>query len=83
VPLVLALGRQKQTDLHEFKVSLIYKVSSRTDRATQGNAISKNKTNKQQTKGLKCSGWRGYPVVKYPGYSSQHPYGGSKKQGSN
>lgn len=32
--LMLALGRQKQIDLCEFKVSLVYKVSVRTARST-------------------------------------------------
>jgi hypothetical protein len=40
--LILALGRQRQA-------SLVYRVSSRTARATQRNPVSKNKqTNKQQ-----------------------------------
>ena len=30
MPLILALGRQRQADLCEFKANLIYKVSSRT-----------------------------------------------------
>ena len=44
MPLILALGRQRQSDLCEFKASLIYKVSFRTARAvTQRNPVSKNK----------------------------------------
>jgi hypothetical protein len=35
--------------ISEFKASLIYKVSSRTAKATQRNPVSKNKT-KQKTK---------------------------------
>ena len=35
MPLIPILGRQKQADLCEFKVSLVYRVSSRTARATQ------------------------------------------------
>ena len=43
-PLILALGRQRQVDLCEFKVSLIYKVSSRTARAvTQRSPVFKKK----------------------------------------
>jgi hypothetical protein len=41
-PLIPALGRQR-----EFKASLVYRVSSRTDRATQRNPVSKNLKNKQ------------------------------------
>jgi hypothetical protein len=33
-PLIPALGRKKQVDLYEFKASLVYRVSSRTARAT-------------------------------------------------
>jgi hypothetical protein len=37
--------------ISEFKASLVYKVSSRTDRAIQRNPVSKNKNkNKQQKK---------------------------------
>jgi hypothetical protein len=44
-------GRGRQ--ISEFEASLVYKVSSRTARATQRNPVSKNKTkqtNKQKTK---------------------------------
>ena len=34
-PLILVLGRQRQTDLCEFEDSLVYRLSSRTARATQ------------------------------------------------
>jgi hypothetical protein len=34
--------------ISEFEASLVYKVSSRTTRATQRNPVSKNKTNQQQ-----------------------------------
>jgi hypothetical protein len=40
-------GRGRQ--ISEFEASLVYKVSSRTDRAIQGNPVSKNK-NKQTNK---------------------------------
>jgi hypothetical protein len=44
--LIPALGRQR-----EFEDSLVYRVSSRTARATQRNPVSKNKqTNKQKRK---------------------------------
>ena len=35
--------RQKQADLREFKASLIYRLHSRTAKATQRNLVSKNK----------------------------------------
>ena len=37
-PLIPALGRQRQEDLCEFEASLVYRVSSRTARATTGKA---------------------------------------------
>jgi hypothetical protein len=51
MPLISALGRQRQADLCEFKASLVYKVGSRTTIATQRNPVSTNKqTNKQTNK---------------------------------
>ena len=42
------IRRQRQADLYEFWDSLVYRVSSRTVRATQRNLVLKNKkTNKQ------------------------------------
>jgi hypothetical protein len=41
VPLIPALGRQTQVSLCEFEASLVYRVSSRTARATWRNLISK------------------------------------------
>ena len=46
MPLITALGRQKQADLCEFKVSLVYRVSFRIASATQRNLVSKTKQNK-------------------------------------
>jgi hypothetical protein len=45
-PLIPAFERQRQTELCEFKTSLVYKVSSGIVRATQGNQVStkQNKT---------------------------------------
>jgi hypothetical protein len=43
MPLISALRKQRQADLHDFKVSLVYKLSFRTAR-TQRNLVSKNKT---------------------------------------
>ena len=53
--LIPALGRwrQRQVDLCEFKASLVYRVSSKTVRATQRNPVSENKTNKQKIKNKK------------------------------
>jgi hypothetical protein len=43
-------GRSRR--ISEFEASLVYKVGSRTARATQRNPVSKNKTNKQKQKKL-------------------------------
>jgi hypothetical protein len=46
MPLILALGRQRQVNLCEFEASLVYKKSSRTARAvTQRNLVSNNNNN--------------------------------------
>ena len=44
--LIPVLGRQRQVDICEFevKVSLIYKESSRTAKATQRNLVSKHQS---------------------------------------
>ena len=47
-PLILALGRQRQVDLYEFEVSLVYRQAPKLQR----NPVSKKqkqKTNKQKT----------------------------------
>ena len=49
-PLIPAFGRQSQTDLCEFEASLVFRVSSRTTRATRRNLVSKNKKTKQINK---------------------------------
>jgi hypothetical protein len=50
--LILALGRQSQKDLCEFKASLIYSVTSRTARVIQINPVlKKQKKNKTKQKG--------------------------------
>ena len=41
MPLIPALRRQRQVDLCEFEASLVYRVSSRTARATQRNPVKK------------------------------------------
>jgi hypothetical protein len=44
--------------ISEFKASLVYKVSSRTARATQRNRVLKNKNkNKQTKKSSDVNGW--------------------------
>jgi hypothetical protein len=45
MPLIPALRRQRQVDL-EFKVSLVFRASSRTAKATLRNLVSKRQTNK-------------------------------------
>ena len=47
-PLIPAFGRQRQVDLCEFEASLVYRVSSRTDRVTQRNSVLKNKQAKKK-----------------------------------
>jgi hypothetical protein len=42
MPLIPALGRQRQAD-SEFEASLVYRVSSRAARATQRNPVSRKK----------------------------------------
>ena len=47
MPLIPALGRQRQVD---FEASFVYKVSSRTARAIQRNSVSKKKKKKRKEK---------------------------------
>jgi hypothetical protein len=49
MPLIPVVGRQRLANLCEFKASLVYRVSSRTEKATQRNPVSKKKT-KTKTK---------------------------------
>ena len=54
MPLIPALGKQRQADLHEFKVSLVYRVSSRTEnKATQRNHVLKNQKEKKIKRKMK------------------------------
>jgi hypothetical protein len=46
-PLIPALGRQRHAEHYEFEASLVYRVSSRTARATERNP-QKRKKNKQK-----------------------------------
>ena len=57
MPLILALGKQKQVDLCEFESSLVCRVSSRTARATCRQNTHTHKINKSTKyfKTEKCS----------------------------
>lgn len=44
MPLIPELGKQRQEDLHEYKASLVCRVSSRIARVTQRNPAVKSKT---------------------------------------
>jgi hypothetical protein len=46
MPLITALGSRGRR-ISEFKASLVYRVSSRTARATQRNSVSKKKENEK------------------------------------
>jgi hypothetical protein len=48
MPLIPALGRQRQEDLCEFWASLVYRTTSSTARATQRNPVSKDKQTKRK-----------------------------------
>jgi hypothetical protein len=49
--LVLALGRQRKSDLCEFKASLVYRASSKTARAvTQRNLVATKQNNNNNNK---------------------------------
>jgi hypothetical protein len=52
MPLVSALGKQRQVDLCEFKVTVAYRANSKAARTTQSNTVSKqiNKGKKEQIK---------------------------------
>ena len=45
MPLIPALGSQRQVDLCEFEASLVYKGGSRIARATQRNPVSEKQKN--------------------------------------
>jgi len=50
MPLVPVLRSKRQADLHEFKASLVCRMSSRTARATQRNPVLKNQKQTSKTK---------------------------------
>jgi hypothetical protein len=49
MPLIPALGRWREVDLGEFKVSLVYIVKYRTSRASETLSQKQNKITKQKT----------------------------------
>jgi hypothetical protein len=51
MPVIPALERQRRW-ISEFEASLVYRVSSRTAKATQRNPVSKNKNKNKQKKTL-------------------------------
>ena len=76
MPLISALRRQRQEDICEFKVSLVYIVSSRLARAAWCESLSQNQINS------KSGGWRdglaGKSTDEGPEFKSQQPHGGSQ-----
>jgi hypothetical protein len=62
------LWRQRQAELCELETSLVYRVSSRTARATQKDYVSKNKTKQNKTKQTKTKtktswAWKRKPLI--------------------
>ena len=60
MPLSPALRRQGQADLCEFEANLVYRVSSRTAKATQRNPVLKEKEKgkkKMLVKGMDSLAW--------------------------
>ena len=67
MPLIPALGSQKQTDWYEFETSLVYKVSSRTATAvSQRNPVLKNKTKQNKNTCLMLNSPQHKYIKKYP-----------------
>ena len=57
MPLIPALGKQRQVDLCEFKASLVYQVSSRIARTvTQRNHVDKAKRKERKKKSILAAG---------------------------
>lgn len=57
MPLILALGRQRQEELCKFEASLVNIASSRTARAIQKNPVSENQTKPNQTNKIEQNNW--------------------------
>jgi hypothetical protein len=47
-PLIPAFRKQRQVGLYEFQASLLYRVSSRTSRATQRNPVTKKERRRRR-----------------------------------
>ena len=63
MPLISALGRQKQADLCEFKANLVHRTSSRTTKVgdTEKPCLKKQKqTNKQKPSQVHPASWAGF-----------------------
>ena len=58
MPLIAVLGKQRQEDLCELEASLVYRVSSRTARATQGNPVLKQQQSKSHVNIYCIYRWR-------------------------
>jgi hypothetical protein len=54
MPLIPLVGKWGQTDLCEFEARLVYKVSSRTARATHKNPVLEKKTKQNKTNECEC-----------------------------
>jgi hypothetical protein len=53
MPLIPTLGRQRQVDSSEYKATMVYRVSSRTARATQRNPVCQQSLEKTEKVDLK------------------------------
>jgi hypothetical protein len=53
VPFILALGRQRQAHLCEFKSSPVYRARSRTAKTTQRNLVSESQNERKKTENRK------------------------------
>jgi hypothetical protein len=57
MPLIPALGKQREADLCEFEASLVYRVSARTARTTQKAMSQEKRRKKGKTRQEKKSVW--------------------------
>lgn len=58
-PLIPALRRQRQVGLSEFEATLVYKVCSKTNRATHKNPESKTNKNKEKKSSKQLANYYG------------------------
>jgi hypothetical protein len=64
MPLIPALGSQRQVDICEFEASLVYKESSRTARAvTQRNCLKRQNNTIQYKQKTKPNGLTNQPII--------------------